>query len=85
MSTENTEVLDRLATLSFHALKLLKFHAIEAEPPIRSELFGLHRFEEHGRSLALAQVIETEAESHRRPSFFPRVEDNLAALRNDFD
>ena len=85
MGTENTEALDRLATLSFHALKLLKFHAIEAEPPIRSELFGLHRFEEHGRSLALAQVIETEAESHRRPSFFPRVEDNLAALRNDFD
>ena len=85
MGIENTEVLDRLATLSVHARKLLKSSAIEAEPPIRSELFGLHRFEEHGRSLALAQVVETEAESHRRPSFFPRVEENLAALRDDFD
>ncbi len=85
MSIENTEVLDRLATLSVHARKLLRSYSEEAEPPIRSELFGLRRFEEHGRSLALAQVIETDAESHHRPSFFPRVEENLAALRIAFD
>ena len=87
MGTENTEVLDKLATLGSHARKLLLSSLAEAEPPIRAELFGLQRFEEHGCSLALAQIIETEAqtESHHKPSFFPRVEENLAALRIAFD
>ena len=81
----DAEVLGRLAKLSLHARKLLLSSSAEAEPPIRAELFGLQRFEEHGCSLAQAQVIETDAESHHRPSFFPRVEENLVALRNAFD
>ena len=85
MSTGNPQVLDRLSTLSSHARKLFLSSSAPAEQPIRAELFGLQRFEEHGRSLAQAQVIETDAEPHRRPSFFPRVEENLAALRTAFD
>ncbi|MDM7944300.1 MAG: glucoamylase family protein [Hydrogenophaga sp.] len=47
--------------------------------PIRAEIFGLARFEQHGRSLA---------ESHRaaragfgRSSFYPRLQDNIESLR----
>ncbi|RYZ11349.1 MAG: hypothetical protein EOO24_06655, partial [Comamonadaceae bacterium] len=51
---------------------------------MRAELFGLHRFEEHGRSLAMAQVVDEDGE-HRGPPFFPRVEENLKALRRAYD
>jgi cyclic beta-1,2-glucan synthetase len=51
---------------------------------VRAELFGLHRFEEHGRSLAAAQVVQ-ESGDRRGPAFFPRVEQNLKALRRAYD
>ncbi len=41
-------------------------------------LFGLARFEQHGRSLARAQEVRGTAGTGQ---FFPRVEDNLAMLR----
>nr|WP_231402732.1 glucoamylase family protein [Caenimonas aquaedulcis] len=59
-----------------------------AEPPIRSELFGLHRFEEHGLSLARAQTVdESPATAWRaaRGAFFPRVTENIESLRASYD
>ena len=56
----------------------------KTEPPIRAELFGIHRFEDHGRSLARAQVLD-DSGVHRGPAFFPRVEENLYALRSAYD
>jgi cyclic beta-1,2-glucan synthetase len=56
------------------------------EPPIRAELFGIHRFEGHGRSLAQAQAqLLDEKAGSRGPAFFPRVEENLQALRSAYD
>jgi cyclic beta-1,2-glucan synthetase len=50
------------------------------QPPIRAEIFGLERFAQHGRSLG---------DTHRgavayagSPAFFPRLRDNIAALRS---
>uniref|UniRef100_UPI0025EE28BB glucoamylase family protein n=1 Tax=Ramlibacter sp. TaxID=1917967 RepID=UPI0025EE28BB len=54
------------------------------EPPIRAELFGLQRFGEHGRSLAAAQVVQEDG-GRRGPAFFPRLEQNLKALRRAYD
>jgi cyclic beta-1,2-glucan synthetase len=49
------------------------------EPPIRAVIFGASRFSEHGRSLARAQEIAAAGE--HRASFFPRLEQNVAVLR----
>jgi cyclic beta-1,2-glucan synthetase len=81
----DADVLDRLATLSPFARKILHSSPAQAEEPIRAELFGTQRFEEHGCSLAQAQIIETDDQSRRHAPFFPRVEENLAALRTDYD
>ena len=78
-------VLDRLAKLSLHARKIFLSSTGQADPPIRAELFGIQRFEEHGCSLAQAQIVETDAQSRRHSPFFPRVEENLAALRDAYD
>lgn len=78
-------VLDRLQALTSHARHILLSRRTEAEPPIRAELFGIHRFEEHGRSLAQAQPVQGDERSRRGASFFPRVEDNLVALRQAYD
>ena len=78
--------LNRLASLSDYARDFFQppFEAIEA--PIRAELFGRQRFEQHGRSLARAQVVDTdEGRGGGGPRFFPRVEANLDALRHAFD
>ena len=78
-------VLDGLEKLSSHARKILLDSNRQSEPPIRAELFGIQRFEEHGCSLARAQIVETDAQSRRHSPFFPRVEENLAALRVAYD
>ena len=52
---------------------------------IRAELFGVQRFEQHGRSLAAAQVVNKVTGGAAGPSFFPRVEKNIAALREAYD
>lgn len=81
----DADALNRLPSLSLHARKILLSSTAQADPPIRAELFGIQRFEEHGISLAQAQVIETDAQSRRHAPFFPRAEENLAALRKAYD
>jgi cyclic beta-1,2-glucan synthetase len=79
-------VVDRLTDLSAYARTLLLAPHDPVAPPIRAELFGAQRFEQHGHSLARAQAVKPDA---RRASegapFFPRVDENLASLRNAFD
>ncbi|NRF68136.1 carbohydrate-binding protein [Aquincola sp. S2] len=60
-------------------LGLLSTQAGRLEPPIRSVLFGLARFEQHGRSLA--RTHEVVRGSAAGAGFFPRLEDNIAVLR----
>src|SRR5450830_155543 len=48
-------------------------------PPIRSEIFGLQRFAQHGRSLGLTH--RAARASKRAPTFFPRLRSNIQALR----
>ena len=79
-----TTVFDRLETLSEYALQLLTRPHAAIEPPIRAELFGVQRFEQHGRSLARAQAVQDEHVA-RGSAFFPRVDENLESLRQAFD
>ena len=50
------------------------------EPPIRGEIFGLERFEQHGASLAATH--RSERSSWRATSFYPRLHANIAMLRD---
>ena len=52
----------------------------ELEPPIRSEIFGVARLEQHGISLAQAHFDSGSALSPARP-FYPRLQQNLRVLR----
>lgn len=77
-------VFHRLHSLSEYALHLLQQPHAAVEPPIRAELFGAQRFEQHGASLARAQGVQDESARGAAP-FFPRVDENLASLRHAFD
>jgi cyclic beta-1,2-glucan synthetase len=79
--------VDRLQGLSSYARALLLGPHDPVAPPIRAELFGIQRFEQHGHSLARAQVVEKDDTHHAREGapFFPRVDENLESLRNAFD
>ena len=82
-----TAALSRLDNLSVYARHILAAQD-ELQQPIRAELFGAQRFEEHGRSLALAQTIKPVRPggvADRSPPFFPRVHENIAALREAYD
>ena len=51
--------------------------------PVRSVLFGVERFRQHGQSLAQAQRVERRRRWRRRiraPHFFPRIAANLRGL-----
>jgi cyclic beta-1,2-glucan synthetase len=50
------------------------------DPPNRSEIFGPERFAQHGRSLGVAHRAAVP-ERHHTPAFFPRLRDNIHALR----
>jgi cyclic beta-1,2-glucan synthetase len=52
------------------------------EPPIRAELFGLERLEQHAHSLAAAQLVMQP--SGRGRSLLARVEDNGRVLRESY-
>ena len=56
----------------------------DSQEPIRAEVFGLERLEEHAESLAIAERLDGKAP--RGESLLPRVRDNgrvlLAAYRN---
>ena len=80
-----TDAFDRLVTLSPYARKILATRPGGPEPLIRAELFGTQRFEEHGRSLAQAQTVRSSKSWGESLSFFPRVKDNIAALRQAYD
>ena len=81
MTGSDAAVIDRLDLTPF-AREFLLAENSDTDQPIRAELFGLQRFEDHGRSLAQAQVV---GKSNAGPSFFPRVDENLAALRRAYD
>ncbi len=49
------------------------------QPPIRSEIFGSARFQQHGRSLGEAHAARVKAP--RSGAFFPRIEQNIRVLR----
>ncbi len=49
------------------------------EPPIRSEIFGLQRFAQHGRSLG--ETHRAARASPRTANFFPRLSSNIQILR----
>ena len=80
-----TAALDRLETLSTYARKIFTSNPDGTEPLIRAELFGTQRFEEHGRRLAQAQTVRASSSWGESLSFFPRVQDNIAALRQAYD
>ncbi|MEO6016887.1 MAG: hypothetical protein ABIP46_06500, partial [Polaromonas sp.] len=80
-----TEAIDRLDALSPYARKILNARPGQSEPLIRSELFGVQRFEEHGRSLAHAQAVRKSTGWRDATSFSPRVQENIVALRQAYD
>ena len=47
------------------------------EPPVRAEIFGPHRFAQHGRSLAQTHLAGRAG--WRSGAFFPRLRDNILA------
>ncbi|MDO8252694.1 MAG: carbohydrate-binding protein, partial [Rhodoferax sp.] len=49
------------------------------QPPIRSEIFGLQRFAQHGRSLG--ETHRAARAASRVATFFPRLRSNIDALR----
>ena len=74
----------RLVPLAPPALcQLLAASNGELEAPIRSELFGMQRFAEHGASLGLTHLAIS---THKpKDSFFPRLNNNIARLRAAFE
>ncbi|MFN3571537.1 MAG: hypothetical protein ACK4VX_14745, partial [Polaromonas sp.] len=80
-----TAVIHRLETLTPYARKILLDRHGEIQHPIRAELFGAHRFEQHGRSLARAQAVRPAGSPVRGPLFFPRVQENISGLREAYD
>ncbi len=50
------------------------------QPPIRSEIFGLERFAQHGRSLG--ETHRVAKRTSWRITFFPRLQDNIRTLRS---
>lgn len=80
-----TPVIERLDTLSAYARQLLASRRGDIQQPIRAELFGAQRFEEHGRSLAAAQAVLPAGSTDNGPPFFPRVQENIAAIRLAYD
>jgi cyclic beta-1,2-glucan synthetase len=80
-----TAVIQRLETLTPYARKILSDRHGEIQHPIRAELFGALRFEQHGRSLARAQAVRPMDSPARGPLFFPRVQENISSLREAYD
>ncbi|MEP7276624.1 MAG: carbohydrate-binding protein, partial [Betaproteobacteria bacterium] len=61
------------------ARHILDARRAPVDEPIRSEIFGPERFEQHARSLAAAQRVGSDALADA--SFFPRIFDNARVLR----
>ena len=74
----NNELRRHVPDAGAEALVLLDPGRGPIESPIRSEIFGVARFEQHGRSLAAAHDAKAGASS---TEFFPRLRENIAVLR----
>ena len=61
------------------ALALLDPARGAVEAPVRAEIFGASRFQQHGRSLG--ETHAAVVDRHRLSRFFPRLRDNIAVLR----
>ena len=76
--------LDRLKQLATwipaDLLRVLDIRRGEALPPIRSEIFGATRFEQHGRSLAATH--QARRASLTQGTFYPRLQHNMRTLRS---
>src|ERR1044071_6543041 len=59
-------------------LKILDGRLGPVQPPIRSEIFGLQRFAQHGRSLG--ETHRAERPRAGAASFFPQLRNNLGTL-----
>ena len=57
LKSADRDAVDWLGAVTPYARNILQ-SAGKTEPPIRAELFGIHRFEDHGRSLARAQGLD---------------------------
>src|SRR3989338_2417634 len=66
----------------FRAHPPAEFASKPFEEPIRAELFGVERLEQHAESLAAAQRVLGESAKDRR--LLPRVEDNGRVLREAY-
>ncbi len=78
-------VFNQLNSLSVYAKDVLTANPRPPDALIRAELFGTQRFEEHARSLAQAQTVRVSKFWKEKLSFFPRVQDNIVALRRAYD
>ena len=77
---QSPEVPARRAESDVDYKTLLTSSLGELEQPIRAEIFGAARLEQHGRSLALAHLASGRSPSAGRP-FYPRLQQNLLVLR----
>ena len=80
-----TSATNQLESLSPYAREVLRDRPGQSEPLIRAELFGAQRFEQHGRSLAQAQTVRKASGWRDGRPFFPRVRENIQALRRAYD
>ncbi|WP_342130363.1 GH36-type glycosyl hydrolase domain-containing protein [Hydrogenophaga sp. OTU3427] len=72
--------LHRIATwVPTDLIRVLDTRRGEALPPIRSELFGASRFEQHGHSLAATH--QARKLSLAQGTFYPRLQNNMRTLR----
>ncbi|MFN5046588.1 GH36-type glycosyl hydrolase domain-containing protein [Roseateles sp.] len=63
---------------SHETLALLDAKRGALEPPIRSQIFGLARFQQHGQSLGAAHTATRQTADSA--SFFPRLHENIKVL-----
>jgi cyclic beta-1,2-glucan synthetase len=64
-------------------LKILDEERAPVQAPIRSEIFGMQRFAQHGRSLGLTH--EASSAKFTTARFFPRLESNIQVLRESHE
>ena len=77
------DLIQRLIPEAPRALcQILQAERGPAEAPIRSEVFGPLRFAQHGRSLG--ETHRAASASVHAGTFFPRLQDNIATLREAY-
>ncbi len=79
---KNARLRRQVPNAGTEALAILDPSRGVIEPPIRAEIFGASRFQEHGRSLGETHAANINAP--RSATFFPRLRDNIAVLREAY-